>query len=118
MARCRLRILVFPETHRTWTARGLDHDLTAQGRTIEAAVDTLLKIARAHIAYDLRHNREPLSAFATAPPVYWTAFARGTRLPLPVQFDWSETGPPPQVVATVVSQNPAIRPLHPVAQTA
>ena len=68
MAPPRLRILVFPETHGTWTARGLEHDLAAEGRTIEAAVDTLLKIARAHVAYDRRHNREPLSAFAPCSP--------------------------------------------------
>lgn len=118
MGHCRLRILVFPETHRTWTARALDHDLAAGGRTIQAAVDTLLKIARAHIAYDLRHNREPLSAFAAAPPLYWNAFRRATQLPIPMHLDWSETGAPPQIVAAVVSQNPAIRPLPPVARTA
>ena len=83
MAPPRLRILVFPETHGTWTARGLEHDLAAEGRTIEAAVDTLLKIARAHAAYDRRHNREPLSAFAPAPQLYWTAFTGATRLPAP-----------------------------------
>ena len=32
MAPPRLRILVFPETHGTWTARGLEHDLAAEGR--------------------------------------------------------------------------------------
>lgn len=118
MPRCRLRILVFPETHRTWIARGLDYDLSAEGRTIEAAVDTLLRIVRAHIAFDLRHHREPLSAFASAPRAYWGAFARGTPLPVPIPLDWIDGGPPPQIIATVVTQHPAIRPAPPVARTA
>ena len=114
----RLRILVFPETHGTWTARGLEHDLAAEGRTIEAAVDTLLRIARAHVAYDRRHNREPLSAFAPAPRLYWNAFTGATRLPAPAEVDWMENGGPMQVVAAVVSHHPGIRKLPPIAQTA
>ena len=118
MAPPRLRILVFPQTYGTWTARGLEHDLAADGRTIEAAVDTLLKIARAHVAYDRRHNREPLSAFAPAPQLYWAAFGGATRLPAPVELDWAENGRPMQIVAAVVSQHPGIRKLPPIAQSA
>jgi len=118
MAPPRLRILVFPETHGTWTARGLEHDLAAEGRTVEAAVDTLLKIARAHVAYDRRHNREPLSAFAPAPRRYWAAFTAATRLPAPAEVDWTESGRPMQIVAAVISEHPGIRKLPPIARTA
>ena len=118
MAPPRLRILVFPETHGTWTARGLEHDLAAEGRTIESAVDTLLRIARAHVAFDRRHNREPLSAFAPAPQLYWNAFVGATRLPAPAEVDWTDSSRPMQVVAAVVSQHPGIRKLPPIAQTA
>ena len=118
MAPPRLRIGVFPETYGTWTARSLEHDLAAEGRTVEAAVDTLLKIARAHVAYDRRHNREPLSAFAPAPERYWNAFSGATRLPTPLQIDWSDNGRPMQIVAAVASENPGIRKLRPIAQTA
>jgi len=118
MAPPRLRILVFPQTYGTWTARGLEHDLAADGRTIEAAVDTLLKIARAHVAYDRRHNREPLSAFAPAPQLYWKAFSGARRLPVPAEFDWSESGKPLQVIAAVAAEHPGIRKLRPIAQTA
>ena len=118
MAPPRLRILVFPETHGTWTARGLEHDLAAEGRTVEAAVDTLLKIARAHVAYDRRHNREPLSAFAPAPERYWNAFSGAARLPAPLQIDWSDNGRPMLIVAAVAAENPGIRRLPPIAQTA
>jgi hypothetical protein len=118
MSRCRFRLVVFPETRRTWIARGLDHDLSAEGPTIEAAVDTLLKIARAHIAFDLRHHREPLSGFAAAPRAYWEAFARGSALSLPIQLDWLESGLAPQVIATVVTEHPGVRPVANVARTA
>ena len=111
MAIRRLTILVFPEIHHTWTARGLEHDLAAEGRTIESAVDTLLKVVSAHIDYDRRHNREPLSAFAGAPPLYWSAFNRGTPLPIPMNVDWLEGRLPAQIVAAVVPQHPAIRSL-------
>jgi len=113
-----LRIVVFPETRRTWTARGLDHDLAAEGRTVEAALDTLLKIARAHIAFDLRHHREPLSAFATAPPAYWNAFARGTHLMVSVPLDWAEGGAPPLITATLVTRHPGLLPAGRIARTA
>ena len=114
----RLRILVFPETHRTWTARGLEHDLAAEGRTMEAAVDTLVKMARAHIAYDRRHNGKPLSAFAAAPQLYWNAFTRATRLPIPAELQSSQGDIATEIVAAVVPEHPGIRSLPPVARTA
>lgn len=117
MAPCRLRILVFPETRRTWTARALEHDLAAQGRTVEAAIDTLVKIVQAHIAYDRRHNRRPLSAFAAAPQIYWSAFNRASELPVLMELDWPESGTPARIVAAVVSDHPGIR-LSSIARTA
>ena len=76
MAHSQLRIIVFPDSPKAWTARSLEHDLAARGVTAEAAIDTLVKIAEAHIAFDTRHGRAPLSAFASAPRLYWNAFAR------------------------------------------
>ena len=114
----RLTILVFPETHRTWTARVLEHDLSAEGTTIESAVDTLVKIACAQIAYDRRHSRIPLSAFAAAPRLYWNAFARATRLPTPVDLNWPETGAAPRITAAVLFRHPAIRQFPTASRTA
>lgn len=118
MARPRFRLVVFPETRNKWIARGIDHDLAAEGRTMEAAVDTLLKITRAHMSFDLRHKREPLSCFAAAPRAYREAFARGIRLALPIQLDWVDCGLPPVIVATMVTEHPAIRTLAAVARSA
>ena len=101
-----------------WAARGLEYDMSAQGRTIESAVDTLVRITAAHVAYDRRHSHAPLSSFNPAPRLYWDALSRGTRLPLFIEMQWSETGALTQIVPTVVSQHPAIRGWWPVAQTA
>jgi len=118
MARWRLRVLVFPETGRRWTARALEHDIACEGRTIEAAVDSLAKIARAHIAYDHRHNRIPLSAFVAAPQMYWNAFDGGTQLPPTADLDSPESGTSLQIVAAVVERRPGIYDRVPVGRTA
>ena len=80
VAHSQLRIIVFPDSPKAWTARSLEHDLAARGTTAEAAIDTLVRIAEAHVAYDTRHGRPPLSAFAAAPRLYWNAFARAEDL--------------------------------------
>ncbi len=118
MAPCLLRIVVFRETLCKWTARGLDHDLAAGGATAESAVDTLFKVARAHIAYDRRHNREPLSAFAAAPRAYWDAFTHGTPFPIPLALDCPDAGVLTRVVVAIAAQNPAIRPFRRIARSA
>ena len=75
----RLTVVVFPESNRWWIARSLERDIAAAGRTPESALDSLVKIAQAHIAFDVRHGREPLSAFAPAPRPYWKAFLAADR---------------------------------------
>lgn len=118
MAPSGLRVVVFPETGGRWTARGLDHDIAAQGRTVDAAVDTLLRIASAHIAFDRRHNREPLSAFGRAPRAYWSAFARGNRLPPVGHLESPGHDVLPEVIAAVVPHHPCMRELLPITWTA
>ena len=104
----RLRILVFPESPRRWTARSLEHDLAGGGTTMEGALDTLLKIARAHIHYDLRHGRQPLSAFAAAPRLYWEAFAGAPRVDMRLDLACEEAGIPMRVVAARLPQHPIL----------
>ncbi|MCC7418104.1 MAG: hypothetical protein IT176_13280 [Acidobacteria bacterium] len=110
MTLSRLSILVFPETIRTWTARALERDLSASGNSVETAIDTLLKVARAHIVYDLRHGREPLSAFGAAPQIYRNAFAGSMRVPIPMELSWDNSGAPIQILAATAERHPAIRP--------
>jgi hypothetical protein len=117
LSTCRLTVLVVPEIHGTWTARALEHDLTAEGRSIEAAVNLLVNIAHAHIAYDRRHNREPLSAFAPAPRLYWKAFERAPRLPIEMAHDQTH-GIRTHVTVAVAPEHPALIRLPHIARTA
>ena len=112
MVLSRLRVLVFPESIRWWIARSLEHDIAAAGRTAEAALDSLVKIAQAHIAYDVRHGREPLSAFAPAPRPYWNAFSSGARSTLDVELRRPDQGPTVRVIAARLTQHPVIGTHH------
>ena len=109
MARSTLRIVVFPEAPRIWTARSLEHDLAAVGRTAEAALDTLVKMADAHIAYDLRHGHRPLSAFGSAPQLYWNAFEVARKGQSSVDLTRNAPARSLSYVVGIADQNPALR---------
>jgi hypothetical protein len=104
-----LRIVVFPETTKAWGARSLEHDLAAVGRTAEAALDALVRIASAHIAYDCRHGRAPLSAFAAAPRSYWNAYAGAAKAARPMEITRSEPQGQLSCLVSVTRENPAMR---------
>lgn len=108
MASEELRLLVFPETGGHWTARALEHDIAVQARSCDNAVDALIKIIRAHVEFDVRHNRAPLSGFSPAPRVYWSAFRFASRI-APVRevdihaADWLR-----RLVVAVADQSPTM----------
>lgn len=103
-----LRVLVFPEPGRHWTARSLDHDIAVQGLSIEGAVDALIKVIRAHIAFDIRHDRTPLSAFPPAPRLYWNAFRDATRQSPGREIDCLDADRLQRIVMVTLPQNPAM----------
>jgi hypothetical protein len=107
VAFCSLSIVVFPDSPKAWTARCLEHDLTARGATADAAVDTLVKIADAHIAFDIRHGRKPLSAFVSAPQLYWNAFSRAAKL-RPVELLRPESNRSVQCLIGMIPQHPVV----------
>jgi len=78
----RLRFVIFQEAPGLWLARGLEHDLAAEARTIGQALRAALRIVHAHVAFDTRHDHPPLSAFAPSPQRCWNAYATGTPVPL------------------------------------
>jgi hypothetical protein len=108
MAPVRLRVVIFPESVRAWTARSLEHDIAAGGTTAEAALDTLLRIVQAHAAFDLRHGRPPLSAFAAAPALYWSAFSRAERDALRLELPYRVDTPAIQVLAATAPHHPIL----------
>jgi hypothetical protein len=73
-----LRVLAFEALRSHWVARALEHDIAAEDRTFDGAVRSLLDILHAHINFDRRHGRHPLSTFSSAPERYWRAFAIAT----------------------------------------
>jgi len=111
MANPPLRIVVFQETTKAWTARSLEHDLAAAGRTAEAAIDALVRIASAHIDYDLRHGHEPLSAFGAAPRAYWNAFAGAATKARPIEVTRAGAAAPLSCLVSMTPVNPALRPI-------
>jgi hypothetical protein len=78
----RLRLIIIQETPGVWLVRGLEHDIVVEGRSIGVAVRAAIGFVQAHTAFDARHDHEPLSAFAPAPPCYWQAYASGTAISL------------------------------------
>src|SRR5215212_2369972 len=90
----RLSLVVYQETPGVWVGRGIEHDLTAEGRSIGETVRAVLRMVGAHTAFDAQHHRPALSAFRPAPQSCWNAFSGGTQVPLsqlgalpPVQWD-------------------------------
>jgi hypothetical protein len=110
MALTRLRIVVFPETTKAWTARSLEHDIEAGGRTADAALDALVRVASAHIAFDIRHGRAPLSAFGPAPRPYWNAYGGASMIDKPREVLRMEPYGPFACSVTLTKEHPAIRP--------
>ena len=78
----RLRLVVYQDVPGVWVGRGIEHDLTAEGRSIGETVRAVLRMVQAHTQYDTRHQRPPLSAFRPAPQACWNAFKCGTQVPL------------------------------------
>jgi hypothetical protein len=78
----RLQLVIFQEAPGLWLARSLEHDLSAEARSIGEGVKALLRLVEAHTAFDLRHAHAPLSAFPPAPRAYWNAFAGGLTVSL------------------------------------
>lgn len=74
--------MVYQDIPGVWVGRGIEHDLTAEGRSIGETVRALLRMIQAHTAFDTRHDRAPLSAFKPAPQSCWNAFSGGTPVPL------------------------------------
>ncbi len=104
-----VRILVFEDLPGIWTARSLEHDIVAESRSIEMAIQAVLRIMRAHTDFDRRHNRVPLSSFRAAPQMYWNAFRRGTPLPWVSRLSQTVTGLAAEITAAVATERPHAR---------
>lgn len=75
-----LRILVVQQLRGLWVARGLEHDISVEHRSMEGAIDAVVGIARAHSNFDRRRGRVALSSPPAAPRWCWTAYEHATPL--------------------------------------
>jgi hypothetical protein len=120
-----VRILVFEDLPGIWTARSLEHDIVAESRTIEMAIQAVVRIMRAHADFDRRHNRAPLTTFRAAPQMYWNAYRQGTPLAWASRLGLAFPGLTAQVSVAVATERPHGRvvrreraPMTPWAQAA
>jgi len=118
MALRRLTILTFREPHGRWVARTLEHDMSAEGRTRELAIDMVLRLARAHIAHDIRHKREPLSVFGPAPRLFWDTFHDSIPLAFSGQIDDLDYYSSIRIRVGVARHHPTLLRLVPIERTA
>jgi hypothetical protein len=75
-----LRILLVRRPCCLWVARLVEHDIAVEGATADAAADALMRFVLAHIDFDRRHRRPPLSAFAPPPRYFSDMFGWATSL--------------------------------------
>ncbi len=97
----RLSLVVYQDVPGVWVGRGIEHDLTAEGRSIGETVRAVLRMVQAHAAYDARHDRAPLSAFRPAPQSCWNAFSGGTPISL---ADLGALEPPHWKIAVAIAR--------------
>jgi hypothetical protein len=96
----RLGLVLYQEVPGLWVGRGIEHDITAEGRSIGEVVRALLQVVRAHSAFDTRHQRPPLSVFRPAPQAFWNAFSAGTPVPL---SQLGVVAPPPWEISVAIA---------------
>lgn len=68
-----LTVLLFEELPGVWVAQIIEKDMAAHGPSMEAAFVAVQAVFQAHVNFDTRHNREPLSLLTPAPKAYWLA---------------------------------------------
>ena len=92
-----LRVLVFKEKdgngNEGWMIQCLDHDIAAQGKTLETAKTRWERAVVGQILVDIAHELEPLSGTPAAPSVFWEKFARNTNF----RFEHQPLTPPQRV---------------------
>ncbi len=93
----KLTIVLFKEgtaEGTAWVAQCLEHDIAAQGDTIDEALDAFEAVLTGQIIADHEAGREPLSGIAPAPDYYFEHFRRAHPLAEATPFRISDGVPP------------------------
>jgi hypothetical protein len=79
----RFKALLFREGENRWIAQILEKDMAAHGPTEYAALAAVELVLQAHVNFDAKHQRVPLSRLKPAPKVYWDAYEHAEPLERP-----------------------------------
>jgi hypothetical protein len=106
-----LSVLLFQEGD-AWVLQGLEHDLAAQGPSIELAQRAFLDALHGQLRLDQQANRAPLAQLPRAPMEYWYAFDRAmtkqlvTPATVPAQADVTMRMPPAYMIQAITDMPP------------
>src|SRR5436189_4902715 len=81
--RFRIRVLLFEEevgNCKLWVAQGLEYDIVAQGKTIEAARTAFERTFMTQVCIDIEHERKPFQSVGRAPQPYFAKFKAAIEL--------------------------------------
>jgi len=101
----RLRVLLFRQADDVWVAQVLEHDMAAHGPNEYAALAAVQLVLQAHVNFDTRLQRPPLSRLQAAPAEFWDAYNHAEPLRMP---DETPIFQPAHIVAAV-SKDPVQR---------
>ena len=91
MTQVSVRVVVFQEGD--WVcAQCLEHDIAAQGKTLEDCLYELDRLIVGHVAISIDNGLEPLHDLKPAPQRFWELFER-SKIPLaPTRFQFTASG--------------------------
>jgi hypothetical protein len=96
-----LRVVIFEDSPGTWVAQVLERDMAAHGKSPYAALAAVQLVLQAHVNFDTRQQRVPLSRLKPAPDEYWHAYQNARPLPNPPK---STMLSPAQLTAAIAAQ--------------
>ena len=79
-----LRVVLFRDGEQQWGAQALERDIAAHGPTRDAALAALRMALLAHVTFDRRQQRVPLSWLAPAPERLWRQGAENGTVSVPI----------------------------------
>ncbi|HTY11807.1 MAG TPA: hypothetical protein VMF88_12135 [Bacteroidota bacterium] len=70
-----LSVLLFQDKGTgNWIAQCLEHNIAAQGKNIQKAVEAFTKTFVGQVVLDVKYDRKPLEGIPKAPAMYWDKF--------------------------------------------
>src|SRR5438045_1470112 len=78
--------ILFLRDHEYWVAQCLEYDVTAQGKSIDDAMQAFERTLVGQVLLDTSQEKEPLAGIAQAPKHYFDLFKKAHRLADPMPF--------------------------------